>query len=802
MIEQIKRLHGMSAPEIAHRVRERFRRGADKLRFYGWSQTGGDLELDDLIQRHGASLRTYFLNGPARRFYPSLQNRQGTVDFFMQRYPEWLDRTMQEAVGLCERRVKLLSYENVPLGNHFDWHRDPVSGYQWPRRYWADYDFVSSPSADVKVIHELNRHQHLPRLAKAFFLTGDETYASEAISQIESWIEQNPKWHGVNWQSSLEIAIRSISWLWTIMLLLASESLDEERLRLICRSLFAQLDYVQRYPSVYSSPNTHLIGEATSLFIAGTLFPELPRARNWRDFGNRILFDELQKQVSEDGVYGELSTYYHCYAADFYLHAFALAQQNRIELPEWAWTRWSRMIDFIMHITHPDDTIPLLGDDDGGRVLAIAAHNYSSYGDGLCTGAVLLGRSDLKYRALSYREETLWLLGAESWAKFDSLVPRPPAELRGSFEQAGYWIGRSGWGAHDTQVIFDCGGLGMGSGGHGHADALSLTVFSGGHAFLIDPGTFVYNGSPDWRRFFRSTGAHNTLVVDDKGQSEPGSTFRWKTKAAGRARKRVALTEIDYIDGEVDLIQGRAGTITHRRRLIHVSPNYWIVLDDAAGKGKHNFDFLYHFAPNTQLSVLSDEKRGELECRAAIEQAGLQLYMYASEAVRAEAVCGQTGPIQGWASDLYGERRASPVVKVSLSATAPVSMLSLLVPGNEPIRSHRFPCKSSQVTAVTIRDGEHDDIVVMALDDTEMRLMDYRMRGECFWLRTEQGLLRRLFAVNAYSFSCGSETIFESNDVIPYVQAYFWDTGIVIERGDNEGKVYVRDMRDRQFQRH
>jgi hypothetical protein len=46
------------------------------------------------------------------------------------------------------------------------------------------------------------------------------------------------------------------------------------------------------------------------------------------------------------------------------------------------------------------------------------------------------------------------------------------------------------------------------------------------------------------------------------------------------------------------------------------------------------------------------------------------------------------------------------------------------------------------------------------------------------------------------------ETVFESKEVIPYVQAYFWDNGILIELGEHEGKVYVRDLRDRQFQRY
>src|SRR6185436_8338272 len=213
---KLTRLRQMSNAELAHRVRERFRRNADRMRFRANLGLDDDPELDGLIQRHGSSLKSYFQHGPARRFYASTQSREGVANLTLQRYPEWLDRAIQEAGALCEHRVNLLAYRDVSLGAHIDWHRDPISGFQWPRGYCADYDLVNNPQADAKIIHELNRHQHLPRLAKAFFLTGDERYAFEAIVQIESWIEQNPRWQGINWQSSLEIGIRSISWLWTI----------------------------------------------------------------------------------------------------------------------------------------------------------------------------------------------------------------------------------------------------------------------------------------------------------------------------------------------------------------------------------------------------------------------------------------------------------------------------------------------------------------------------------------------------------------------------------------------------------
>src|SRR5208283_2398334 len=203
------------------------------------------------------------------------------------------------------------------------------------RRYWADYaPAQESGGRDPKIIHELNRHQHLPRLAKAYFLTGDERYVSEAVAQLNSWIDQNPPGIGINWQSSLEIAIRAISWLWTIFPLLRSKSFDDASAQRIGDSLFAQLDHVHRYLSVFSSPNTHLIGEAAALFIAGLVFRDRSRPAAWLRHASALLTEATEKQILDDGVYGELSSCYHCYALDFCLQAMVLAEQNQFHLPD------------------------------------------------------------------------------------------------------------------------------------------------------------------------------------------------------------------------------------------------------------------------------------------------------------------------------------------------------------------------------------------------------------------------------------------------------------------------------------
>jgi hypothetical protein len=330
---------------------------------------------------------------------------------------------------------------------------------------------------------------------------------------------------------------------------------------------------------------------------------------------------------------------------------------------------------------------------------------------------------------------------------------------------------------------------------------LSLTLFSGGRDILIDPGTSVYNGAPEWRNFFRSTRAHNTVVVDGHSQSQPGGSFSWKRKAKTRVLKNISLPEFEYVDGEHDGYAALPKDIGHRRRVIYIRPNYWIVLDDLRGRGEHNFDFLYHFATDVELFIFGDEPKGDVECRARIEDTGLQMFMYASAPLRADAICGQVGPIQGWASRRYGERHPSPVLRASMRGRAPVSMMTFLMPGTASTQSRRFNGNSNQAIAAVIRNGEYDDIAVMCMQEGDLHFNDCVMRGEFFWMRLHNGNLQRLVAVNAQSFSYAGETVVESRQSIPYVQAYFWEDGIVIERGEREGKVYVRDLRDRQFQR-
>jgi hypothetical protein len=729
--EFVKRLSAMSFPEIAYRLRERGRTEIERAGLYRQPKLCRGERFKSLLAAR------------AHAFYRGADISTG--EFVGNNFPDWINTAILEADRLCRHEVELLNLGSVKLGGAIDWHRDPYSGRIWERTFWMNYRPEHDPEGrDSKVIHELNRHQHLPRLAKAWLLTGSERYADEAVEQMLTWIEQNPTGIGINWQSSLEIAIRTISWLWTLFFLLKSEALTESAAQIIGTSLFAQLAHIHRHTSLYSSPNTHLIGEATALFIAGLVFAD----DKWIEAGAAILARESEKQFWPDGVYAENSSYYHCYALDFYLQACILARQNGFPLAETIPAKIQAMLNVVMHLTRPDGTVPLLGDDDGGRALALKQQTYRSFRDALCVGSVLFRREDFKKQCGSFAQEAFWYFGAGALDAFRSLAASAPSDCHLYCPSAGYLVQRTGWDSSDSYLGFDFGGLGMLTGGHSHADALSVNLFGGGKELLVDPGTYVYNGAPEWRRYFRSTAAHNTVVVDGRDQAVMSGTFSWGTKVDCSGSRSTGLP-VDYVEGE-HRGYGSLG-ITHRRAVVQVPGEYWILLDELRGAGSHTFDFHFHFGPEVKFD--SFEYSSE-SASAWCAGAGLLFATFASAPMGAELT-------SGWMSRGYGHRQPIQSLCATVRHAAPVWAATFLATGARRPVLRRLQVERGEAIACAVTMDGVEDVVVLPCGRSEVSVAGFRMAGEFFWIRMAERKIRSAVAIRSRRFQCGSTNLLE-----------------------------------------
>lgn len=140
--------------------------------------------------------------------------------------PSEADAIIREADSICRHQFRLLGYESIEYCQNVDWHADPVHGKRSPLKPWFKIDFLDFKEVgDHKIIWELNRHQHLVALAKAWLLSGNRVYINELATQWQSWQKTNPYPLGINWASALEVAFRSLSWLWLRSLLTGCEEL-------------------------------------------------------------------------------------------------------------------------------------------------------------------------------------------------------------------------------------------------------------------------------------------------------------------------------------------------------------------------------------------------------------------------------------------------------------------------------------------------------------------------------------------------------------------------------------------------
>src|SRR6266851_3749508 len=121
------------------------------------------------------------------------------------RLPGYVERIVTQADKACQHRFDLLGYTDLEYGSPVDWHLDAVHGKQAPRKLFHRVRYLDfTEVGDSKVTWELNRHQHLPTLAKAYRLTGNPRYLDEILRQWRDWRAQNPYPVGINWVSSLE----------------------------------------------------------------------------------------------------------------------------------------------------------------------------------------------------------------------------------------------------------------------------------------------------------------------------------------------------------------------------------------------------------------------------------------------------------------------------------------------------------------------------------------------------------------------------------------------------------------------
>lgn len=164
------------------------------------------------------------------------------------------------------------------------------------------------------------------------------------------------------------------------------------------------------------------------------------------------------------------------------------------------------------------------------------------------------------------------------WSGAGELPDATPMQWHSAnYQRSGYAILARGEGENATWLCLKYGPHG---GGHGHPDKLNFVLYARGQVIAIDPGTARY-GVPIQGGWYRTTLAHNTLIVDEASQKQ----------AEGKC---IAFGN----ESGVDFAIADAGDIYDSVRFVRtvalLNDNLILFIDQIRGDRERLLDIAYH----------------------------------------------------------------------------------------------------------------------------------------------------------------------------------------------------------------
>jgi hypothetical protein len=534
-----------------------------------------------------------------------------------------------------------------------DWFYDPVTGRRAPAdRYAFRINHRSeAETGNIKQVWEVSRLQHLTLLATAWFLSHNEVYARRVAEQLSSWWRENPFLSGVHWTSGIEIGLRLISLTWIRRLLdeWPDVAVHFEGDGLAVRQIGWHQQYLAAFRSRGSSANNHVIAEAAGQLVASCAFPWFPDSERWRRTSAQLLERELIRNTFPSGIGRELASDYQCFVAELALLAAVEAAAAGYRLSETAWQRLCAMVDSGAALLDERLQAPRQGDGDHGRALLLDAPTTNRWPSLLALGEAVFGRLD--WWPLTTPEAASSIIAALAGAPRDAADR--PARRPWHFADAGITILRATR-EREPEIWCRCDGGPHGYlsiAAHAHADALSVEVRYGGVDVLADPGTYCYHGEPEWRSYFRSTIAHNTVEVDGRNQSSEGGPFLWLRHANGREIEVQDIGDAAEWTAEHDGYLSLKPSAWHRRCVLLDRASRTVDIVDEVD-GSHEVRLAFHLGPDIHAEL--DGTCAMLSWADAPARGAARLDL--PQSLRWSLHRGETEPILGWYSSGLSRR--------------------------------------------------------------------------------------------------------------------------------------------------
>ena len=471
---------------------------------------------------------------------------------------------------------------------------------------------------------------------------------------VISWNQGNARLSGDGWHP-YTVSLRIVNWLNGSAIFRERIAEDSDFRQELLTSIYGQARFLSKNLE-FDVRGNHLIKNLKGLAWAGVFF-EGEEPDSWLNHSCNYLQAELQEQVHDDGGHFERNPGYHVEVLKDLIDIGVLLRENGID-QGWGFLnpKIESMIRFLMEILPPNDRLPLIKDTTYGS--GLPAHQVLAY------GSQYLRRSSWKVPDSPHAYLCLIFgTGKKAFVQDVSTVKTPVASK--ALPESGFQIWRD-----DNLGDFLIADFGQPCPdflpAHAHADLFSYELTIGGSPIVVDSGVYEYKQGL-WRDHFRSTRAHNTIVINGLDQSEVWSSFRVGQRAQPKEVMWKIGTKYCLLSGVHDGY-GRLGfQVSHRRWIFWIRKRrQWLFLDWICSSKSVNIESLVHLYPSVEVSLEQPD-----EVRLRTDNVGLNMRTCAlslgqNVSTKLDLKWGQMNPQpQGWYSEQFGKMEPNPVVVLS-----------------------------------------------------------------------------------------------------------------------------------------
>lgn len=535
-------------------------------------------------------------------------------------------------------------------------------------KHWSEYPMYSSEYEDLKFIWEPGRFAIVYDLVRAYFLTNDESLPEQYWQMIESWIENNPPNTGPHWKCGQETSLRLMAWYFGFFAFMDAEATTSERFINFLTAVTLQADRVSKdWKYSFIQQSNHAVSEGLGLYITGMLFPQLRKAKSWVEKGKVILEDRALFLFRKDGTYFQKSHNYLRFIIHAYLYILAFAEANEDEFSEQLKSRLSAAVDYLTAVVDPESGfVPNFGSNDGALIFPLNTCDFRDYRPTLAAANYYINGTHL-FENGPWHEDLVWLFGPKAIVKEVEKIEMPSNSRR--FDISGIYTLRSSasWLFMHAESLKDR---------PAHADALHVDLWWKGLNICVDPGTYLYYGHKPWKDALKHTRFHNTISIDDKDQMERTYRFTWGYWHDCQLNHFESEGATKVLEVSHNGFERLPDPVIHKRCVIALEGDYWIVIDDIIGKATHKVqlnwllkDFPYE---SDDKHIKLDTPKGVFELGIFSDESGLEDFSIN----RGE---DQMVP-EGWVANYYGYKEPGIYLSYFQETALPLRIISCLGP--------------------------------------------------------------------------------------------------------------------------